>query len=145
MTYSLQIAYRDVSRSQKVENLIREEAEKLGHFYGRIIGCHVLIERAYQRGGAPFQVRIVLSVPGEDILVNKRPDIRSTLVGTEQERIHKSADIDAMYKDVTLAVRSAFKKATRQLLGYVRRRGGEIKRHKTGNAPAIAVAQVVED
>ena len=134
MAYPLQISYRDVSPSEALEELVREEATKLEHFYNRIVGCHVIIEHAHRRGGAPFQVRIVLSVPGEDILVNKLPDIKSTLVGNEQERIHKSADVDAVYKDAALAVRSAFKKATRQLLDYVRRRGSDAKRHKVERA-----------
>ncbi|MGZ3522258.1 MAG: HPF/RaiA family ribosome-associated protein [Vulcanimicrobiaceae bacterium] len=138
MMYPLQISYRDVSPSQALERLVREEAAKLEHFYNRIIGCHVLIEHAHSRGGAPFQVRIALSVPGEDIFVNKMPDMRSTLVGTEQERVHKSADVDAAYKDAALAVRSAFKKATRQLQGYVRRRAGEVKRHRTERVASIS-------
>lgn len=101
MPFPVQISYRDVPHSQRLEELIHEEAARLENFYKRIVNGRVLIERVHH--GAPYHARIELSVPGEELYIN----------GSEDH---------ATWSDPQLAVRDAFKKAKRQLLGYVDRR-----------------------
>lgn len=107
MPSSLQISYRDVQHSEALDQLIAREAARLDKYYHRIVTCRVVLEHAHKRAGAPFHARIVLSVPGEDILINR-----------------EEAELEAAFKDPALAVRSAFKKAKRQLQDYVRIRSG---------------------
>lgn len=121
-----QIAYRDVQQSDALDRLVLEEAEKLGKFFPRIVSCRVVIERRRHRTGSPFQARIVLSVPGEDIFINQAPDVHESLLGADESdapaRVQKStANVDAALKDPVLAVRSAFKKARRRLQEYARK------------------------
>lgn len=124
MAVPLQISYRDVSQSDALDTLVANEAAKLERYFGRILGCRVLIEHAHehQRSGAPFQVRITLNIPGEDVFINQEPDIHDS-VGADDEarsRVQKRASVDAAYKDPALAVRSAFRKARRQLQDRIR-------------------------
>ena len=122
MAIPLQISYRDVRQSGALDELITHEAEKLERFFPRIISCRVLIEHRRHRSGAPFNARIVLNVPGQEIVINQAGDVHEMLQGDDETaaRVQKRADIDAAYKDPVLAVRSAFKKAKRQLQDYVR-------------------------
>lgn len=122
-----QISYRDAQQSDALDELVTDETAKLERFFPRIVSCRVLIERRRHRTGAPFQARITLSVPGEDIYINQAPDVHSSLLGDDKSdkpaRIQKStANVDAELKDPALAVRSAFKKARRRLQDYVRAR-----------------------
>ena len=121
-----QIAYRDVQPSDALDRLILDETEKLERFYPRIMGCRVLVEHMHRRHrtGSPFKARIAVSLPGEDIFINQGPDVHSALTAEDENenppRVQKSANVDAAFKDPALAVRSAFKKARRQIQDYVR-------------------------
>ena len=103
MAIPVQISYRDMQHSEALDQLIARELGKLEHFYSRISGARVVVEHAHRRAGAPFHARIVLNVPGEDIFVNR-----------------EDAQAEAVFKDPVAAIRSAFRKAKRQLQEYVR-------------------------
>lgn len=103
MAIPVQISYRDMQHSETLDRLISQETEKLERYYQRITGARVVVEHAYRRAGSPFHARIVLNVPGEDIFINR-----------------EETESDAAFKDPVTAIRSAFKKAKRQLLEYVR-------------------------
>jgi ribosome-associated translation inhibitor RaiA len=105
MAGSLQISYRDVPHSGALEALIKDEAARLDRYFEKILGCRVVVEHAHKRAGAPFHARIVLNVPGEDIYINR-----------------EDGELEGAFKDPALAIRSAFKKAKRQLQDYVRLR-----------------------
>ncbi|HET9096942.1 MAG TPA: HPF/RaiA family ribosome-associated protein [Candidatus Baltobacteraceae bacterium] len=107
MAVPLQISYRDVTQSDALDQLIAAEAAKLERYFGRVLGCRVLVEHAHehQRSGAPFQARITVNLPGEDVFVNGSADVD---------------DVLARFKDPALAVRDAFKKARRQMQDRIR-------------------------
>ncbi len=119
MSITPQISYRDVDHSDALDSLIVDETQKLERFFPRIISCRVLIEHRRHRTGAPYQARIVLSIPGEDIVINQGPDVHEHAVSNEDDRppkVRKSTEnVDAAFKDPVLAIRSAFKKARRRL------------------------------
>ena len=100
MAFPVEISYKDVPHSDRLERLIREEAAKLERYYGRIVSGRVLIEHVHHR--APFHARVDLSVPGEELVVT----------GSEKSDTFMTEE---------LAVRNAFKVAKRQLLDYVDR------------------------
>ncbi len=107
MAIPVQISYRDVRHSEALDQLITREAERLDKYYHHIIACRVVVEHAHKRAGAPFHARIVVSVPGEDIFINR-----------------EDGELEPAFRDPVLAVRGAFKKAKRRLQGYVRIRSG---------------------
>ena len=126
MLLPLQTTYRLFPRSPGLDAVIEDEADKLELFFNRITSCRVLVEQAehHQRQGAPFHIRIDLRVPGEEIVVNRSPDVRGTLLASDVPHSSKSAEANAENKDAALAVRKAFHEAGRQLQDYVTRKAG---------------------
>jgi cold shock CspA family protein/ribosome-associated translation inhibitor RaiA len=113
MKLPLQIAIRNVPHAEMIEELIRRKAEKLEHFCEHIMGCRVVVEvpHRHHEHGNIYQVRIDITVPGEEIVVNREP----------AENVS--------HRDYHVAVRDAFDAADRLLEDYVRRRRGDVKLH----------------
>lgn len=105
----LQITFRDIPPSEAIEAKIRARAASLEHFNDRITRCHVVIEAPHRhhKHGFQYNVRIDLTVPGEEIAINRVPSER------------------ASYADVHVAIRDAFDAAKRKLEDHTRRRRGE--------------------
>jgi cold shock CspA family protein/ribosome-associated translation inhibitor RaiA len=107
MRLPLQITARDLELSPNVEQLIREEAEKLESFYERLTGCRVLVETAhrYPTGErVQYNVRIDLTVPGAELVIKRQP-----------------------HPDLWTAIQRAFDAARRRLQDRARRRRGDVK------------------
>lgn len=102
MNRPLQITFRGMSASEAMSEFIRGEAEKLEHFFDRIVGCHVVVEQPHkhQRQGNRFHVRVDLHVPGKDIVVGRDHADRSS------------------HEDPYQAVSDAFTAARNQLQHY---------------------------
>jgi ribosome-associated translation inhibitor RaiA len=88
-------------QSDALDTLIAHEAAKLERYFPRVVHCRVLVERLYRRSGAgvPYHLRILLSVPGHEIVVNQTASVHESPVA---------------------AARTAFKKAKRELQDYAR-------------------------
>ena len=95
--------FRDMATSPALQAAVERWAARLDHVSHRITGCHVSIERPHrhQLHGSPFQVNIVLGVPGAQIMVSN----------------HTNAD-------PYVAVANAFRAARRQLLEHI-----DLQRH----------------
>jgi len=120
MQRDVQVSYRGVRSSQRLEDTIRDRAAKLDKVHGRLSRCEVVVERASNRRakGDRFVVRIRMTLPGGEIVVDRD--------GT-----------DALgHEDVYVAVRSAFDAARRQLDSHVERLGGQAKRRDGSGQPA---------
>ncbi len=104
----LQITIRDVPHSEALESHIRQKAEKLETFYPHIMGCRVVVEipHKHKHQGRVFDVRLDITVPGSELVVNREAN-----------------------EDVYVALRDAFNAARRQLEDYGRRQRGYIKTH----------------
>lgn len=122
MQRPLQITLRDISPSEAVEAYIRERANKLDLFYDRIIGCRVVVNAPvrHHRKGGRYMVRIDLSVPGDELVVNRQ--------GAE---------------DLYVAIRDAFEVARRRLKAYVRRQRGAVKTREA--SPHARVSKLFPD
>lgn len=95
----------------QIETLVREKAAKLDKFSGHIMSCRVVVEpkgKHHLRGNL-YEVRIDLTVPGEEIAVTREPN-----ENTETSDIH-------------VALRDAFDSATRRVQDYVRRKRLDVK------------------
>jgi ribosome-associated translation inhibitor RaiA len=94
-----QITFLNTPRSEAVEALIRENVEKLDVFYEGILNCQVVVDVPHRRQqeGNQYEVRIILEVPGNDIVVSRTPDEQTA------------------NQDIRRAIRGAFDAAGRQL------------------------------
>jgi ribosome-associated translation inhibitor RaiA len=116
MQTPLRIAFHGVDGSDAARGLIEESVAWLERFYDRITGCAVVVEAPHRHHlhGNHFQVRISLTVPGGEIVVNREPARR-----------------DAS-RDLGAAIQRAFEAARRRLEEHVRRQRHEVKHHEPG-------------
>jgi ribosomal subunit interface protein len=122
MQIPLQISFRNMDPSPAVEARIREKAAKLERFHDRIIGCNVVVEapHRHQNKGKLYNVRVDISVPGKDVVVDR------------------AKPLDHAHEDVYVAIRDAFDAATRRLEDHARRMRGDIKTHSVPQHGTIA-------
>lgn len=106
-----EIAFRDIDASEAVEAKIRERIERLERYTDELIGCRVVVEtpHRHQNKGKIYKVSLELSVPGENIFVNRNPE-------DDQSR-----------EDIYVSIRDAFNAAERQLKEFSERRRGQTK------------------
>lgn len=141
MKLPTQITFRNMDSSPAVEARVREEAEKLSEFYDRIMACRVIVEIPHQhrQQGKRFHIRIDLTVPGGEIVVNHEPSLGGSIRQNGIEKRKKEQEVAAPRKDIYVAIRDAFKAARRRLQDYARKQSGAVKRHEGGHAPAQAI------
>ena len=108
MNLPFELRQKDVTLPPAMAEEIRERAEKLDHFFDRIMRCRVTVEGPgnHHRQGH-YSVKIDLTVPGMEIVVGK----------------HAAANLE-------LALKDAFDTAARRLEDHVRRRRGFVKTHE---------------
>ena len=109
MEIPLQITAHDFRLTPATESDIREKAAKLDTYYDRLIRCRVVMEApvGHHRHGGPFKVRIDVTVPGSELVVNRQED-----------------------DDLPVAIRNAFDAMRRRLEDYVRQQRGDVKTHE---------------
>ncbi len=108
MRVPLEISTRNIELTDDMEDLIREKARKLDTFYDQIIGCRVVAEVPHRsrQSGVSYQIRIDMTVPGGELIVNREP----------HENLH-------------VAITKAFDTAIRQLKEYAAKQRGDVKVH----------------
>lgn len=146
MEIPLQIKFHNVPPSQAIEDNIREKASKLDCFYDRIISCRVMVEAPHRhhRKGKAYEVRIDITVPGGELVVNRAPKrlkaAKSGLAELPETRLiesHKPSKHSA-HADVYVAIRDAFNAAGRKLQDHARRQSGAVKLHESPTRARIA-------
>jgi ribosome-associated translation inhibitor RaiA len=122
MKLPLEISARDVRISDEIEELIREKALKLDKIYDQIIGCRVKLDMPHRshKSGAPYNVRIDITVPGGELVVNREPD-----------------------GDLRAAIVSSFETAQRRVKEYAEKQRGDVKTHF--EKPMARVARIFPD
>lgn len=126
-TRPVQISFRHMTVSPAIEEEIRSRAAWLESFYPAVVGCRVLLEvpHRHRRRGRPLHVRIEVSLPGEDVVVNHEP----TLDATARSTPRKSDELDGPHKNAHVAIHEAFDVARRRLEDVARRQRGDVKTH----------------
>ncbi len=101
MKQPIQIQFQGMEASEAVETRARELAQRLDTYAPDLMSCRVAIdlEQKHQHQGRPYGVRIDLTLPGHELVVNRVQD-----------------------EDVYVALRDAFDNLRRQLEEVVRRR-----------------------
>jgi ribosomal subunit interface protein len=119
MPFPLEISFRNMDPSAAVEARIREKAAKLERFHDRIVNCTVVVEAPHRHHhkGKLYSVRIDVSVPGADLVVDR------------------AKPLDHSHEDVYVAVRDAFNAAARRLEDHTRRMRGHVKNHNNAASP----------
>ncbi len=129
MQQPLQITFRDIPRSENVEAVIREKAEKLDQFFEKIMTCRVMVEspHSHHHQGRIYHVRVDLTVPGAELIANR------------------SAEKNHAHEDVYVAIRDAFDAAKRQLQDYKRKLKNKVKTHETPDHGQVAELEPDQD
>jgi ribosome-associated translation inhibitor RaiA len=93
------LTFRHIDHSGALEERARKLGSRLGRFSERIMQCHMTLEGPGnpRDGGAPYLVKIDLTVPGAHI---------------HADSLHADG---TGHKDIYLALRDAFNNAKRQL------------------------------
>jgi cold shock CspA family protein len=127
MQTPLRIAFHGVDGSEAARDLIEENVAWLERFYDRITGCQVVVETPHRHHlhGNQYQVRISLTVPGGEIVVNREPAGRTAS------------------RDLTVTIQHAFEAARRRLEEHVRRLRQEVKSHEV--APHARVSRLFRE
>jgi cold shock CspA family protein/ribosome-associated translation inhibitor RaiA len=127
MQIPLQIGFHGMEPSVAIEEEIRQRAEKLDEIYARIISIRVVVEEKQhpRAGGKRFHIRLEITIPGEDVIVNRDPGD------------------DDNHKNIHAAIRDAFSAARRQLLDRMGKMQGKVKSHE--GPPHAFVARIFKD
>ena len=91
-SFPIEIIFRNLDRSAAIEDEARRRLEKLNHFYNRIQSCRLTIELEgkHHTQGRNFDVRIDMSVPGEELVVS---------------HAHRNEDVYVALKDATASAK----------------------------------------
>jgi ribosomal subunit interface protein len=95
MKLALQVAFRDMPKSEAVEADVRSHAAKLDKFYDHIISCRVTVQvpAKHKRQGKLYSVHIDVKVPADEIFSTRHHE----------------------HEDVCVAIRDAFDAVKRRL------------------------------
>jgi ribosomal subunit interface protein len=129
MLLPLQITFRHMDPSPAVEARIRELAARLDRFYDSITSCRVVISAppAHSQKGGPFSVRIDLTLPGGEVVVQSEHDKTGA------------------HADAYVALRDAFDDLRRQLEDYGRRQHGDVKHHEASMQTGTVIEVATEE
>lgn len=153
MKNPLKITFRGMDPSKAIEENIRERADKLDGLYDKIMSCRVIVEAPHRRHhkGKAYVVRITMTVPGGEIVVNRAPKRLAAAKAAHPEDLEKDLaesrepSKHAAHEDIYVAIRDAFNAAGRKLQDYARKRRGKTKNHEPAAVARVARLFPIED
>jgi cold shock CspA family protein/ribosome-associated translation inhibitor RaiA len=122
MNVPVEITYRNIEKTDFLDDLIHRQAAKLEQTCGHISSCRVALERpqVHQRTGNIHRLRIDVTVPpGHELVSTQEP-----------------GDND-MHDNVETVILRGFKAVRRQLTQLVDRQRGQVKAHEEARALVI--------
>ena len=116
MKVPLQVTFHNMSRSDSVEARIRERAEKLERLSDQLMTGRVVVDlpQPRQRKGKVFHVRIDITVPGREFVVNRDPLLN-----------HAHEDVYVAVEDAFDAMERKLREHSREIQGVTRYGTGE--------------------
>ncbi len=132
MILPVQITFRNIPSTEEIEEEIRSRAQTLEGFYSPITSCRVLVEapaRHHQKG-YPFHIRLDLTVPDGEIVVNRAPTLYPGERDIGDERGRKKMETRSERKHLKVAIHEAFDAARRRLQDHARRKRMDVKAHE---------------
>ena len=129
MNSPIQVVFRNMDRSEKIEQMVHERAKKLDRIFDRIVKLRVTVEipHKHHKQGNKYQVSVDLTVPEKDIVVTRDTNGSKTTP-----------------ESVYTVIKEAFDATRRQLEDYARKRRGDIKT-PAASMPAAKISQMFED
>jgi len=127
----VQITFSSMQPSRLAEEWVRAEVAKLTKFCNDVAACHVAIEvpHRHKRKGAPYHVRVQLTVPGGEVVIERQPNLSKRSREEGKTSLTKRLEVETPHKNLQLAIHDAFRAAGRRLQGYLERRAGYVKAH----------------
>ncbi|MFO7445452.1 MAG: HPF/RaiA family ribosome-associated protein [Ignavibacteriaceae bacterium] len=122
MQVPLEIYYKDVNKTDSIEELIRSKVSKLEKMCDYITSCSVAVERPHStvRRGNPYRIRIDMRLPpGNEVIVTKEPGDND-----------KDDPLQAVIRD-------AFEAAEKQIKKIVQIQRNDVKKHPEQEIRAI--------
>jgi len=110
-----EIAFRRVTPTPAMHQLVSDEIDRLDELDDRLISCRVMVELPQHRHetGDLYAVRIDMNVAGEELVISRTPPGHHT------------------HEDPLQAIGEAFDKARRVLDDAKKRRQGRVKHHES--------------
>jgi ribosomal subunit interface protein len=118
----LEITFRNVEKTEHLDDLIRNQADQLEKFHPHITSCRMAIEQPqkHQRSGNPYRVRLEVHVPpGHHLVVTSEP---------KHHDLHDTLD---------RVLTDTFQAMERQLKELARRQRMDVKQHDVSAAFVI--------
>ncbi len=122
MQIPIEISYRDIEKTDALEQLIRDEATELERICDYITSCRVSVEQPQksQQQGQPYRVRIVVRVPpGHELVASEEPGM---------------GDI---HKQLSTVIRETFSSVTKQLKKITEEQRQDTKQHPEQQVEAV--------
>ena len=129
MNVPLELSFRDGTKSDDIEALVRDKVAHLERFNDHISSCRVAVERPQEHvdSGSGYRVRVDLTVPpGHELVAKREPG-----QGNVQD-------------DLPVVIREVFGEAERQLKRLNEQQHGEEKIHPQQQTVGV-VDQLFED
>jgi cold shock CspA family protein len=122
MQIPLELSFRDVLKTEVVENLISKKVEKLLKICNYMTSCSIAVEQPQKemRQGSPYRVRIQCNVPPKHKIIAKREPGQGN-----------------MHEDITTVIRATFQTAERELKKIMQQQRDEVKTHPMQENQAI--------
>ena len=153
MEIPLKITFRNMPPSKAIEANIEEKTSKLESLYDGIMSCRVIVEAPHRHHhkGKAYQVRVDITVPGDEIVINRAPKRLEAAKSPHAEELEKELaeshepSKHGAHEDVYVAIRDAFNAAGRKLQDHARRKRGKVKIHEPAAQARIVRIFPIED
>ena len=132
MKLPISITFLGIPPDEGIDANIRKRAAKLDAYCRDIMSCRVVVDipHRHHEEGNRFRLRIDLTVPGEEIAVNRESNLHGSKQDLDELEWVKQFDVEGMRKDLRLVMREAFDVARRRLQDYARRHRRAVKTHE---------------
>jgi cold shock CspA family protein len=124
MQVPLNVTFRNVRKNAAIENLVRNQADKLERVCDHIVSCRVAIEKPqkHQKSGNSFRVRVDVAVPPEHEVV-----------------VTREAGEGDLHEQLPTVIRDAFGAMRRRLRKLVEKQHGDVKTHPEQEVGGLVV------
>jgi len=121
------MTFRGMRRSEGLEDVIVRRFQRLTTFAPDIVGGEVVVEFAsrHHRFGNRVRVRVEVTLPGEDVVVDHDASPRAMARGAGSTSARKELEPDPEHRFAKVAIREAFDVTRRRVQDQVRRRRGQ--------------------
>ncbi len=121
MAITIELSFRNLERSEFIEDNIKQRCKRLESLSDEITFCHVVVSapHQHQHKGNHYEVHVELRVPGTELAVTKNTGVSDA------------------HEDLYVALRDAFEALERQLNRWKEKRRSDVKEHSRPPRPEV--------